>query len=319
MRPLLNVIAVISNPVRYQSRYDLYKKFEEHMLSSKGVRLVTVEASLGDRPFVITSEHNPNHVQLRAGPESELWLKESLINVGIKHLTKIDPNWKYVAWIDADVKFLDPNWAIETVEQLQHYKIVQPWATAIDLGPKHEVMSTAQSFCWCHWNDPTPVATAIDYVQTTKYAEYRHSGYAWAIRRDAFDALGGLIDWCPMGAADHHMAWAFAGDINKAVHGLASDSYKRKALEFQKLCDEHIKQDIGYCNGTIMHEFHGKKRNRFYQERWTALVDTQFNPDTDLTYNADGLVVLSGKNIKLRDALRRYFRSRNEDENTLEE
>jgi hypothetical protein len=49
----LHVIAVISNPVRYVSRYALYEEFAAKMRAEPLVVLHTVELALGRRPFEI--------------------------------------------------------------------------------------------------------------------------------------------------------------------------------------------------------------------------------------------------------------------------
>src|SRR6202035_3379899 len=45
---------------------------------------------------------------------------------------------KYVAWIDADVKFNRPDWAQETMQLLQHYDVLQMFSHAQDVGPDYE-------------------------------------------------------------------------------------------------------------------------------------------------------------------------------------
>jgi hypothetical protein len=138
LRTHLDVIAVISNPVRYRSRYDLYRAFEAYV-SHSGARLTTVELAYGQRPFEVTDPDNPRHVQLRTG--HELWHKENLINLGIQRLPR---NWEYVAWVDADVRFANPQWVQETLQELQHYQVVQLFSHAQDLGPRHEPLASPQ-------------------------------------------------------------------------------------------------------------------------------------------------------------------------------
>ena len=54
MKPeLLHVVAVHSNPARWESRTRIHLDFEQHMLDS-GVQLTTVECAHGDRPFCPT-------------------------------------------------------------------------------------------------------------------------------------------------------------------------------------------------------------------------------------------------------------------------
>ena len=304
----LYVIGVISNPVRYKSRYRLYNQFAEHMRAA-GVTLITVEQAFGERPFMVTDANNPHHVQVRAGSESELWIKESMVNIGYRHLIQRFPRCQYVAWIDADVEFVRPDWVEETIDQLQHYRVIQPWSDCIDLGPNRETIATHKSFGYGYLNPPAN-------KHEEKYnSPFRHPGYAWAIRRDVLDKMGGqLIDWCVLGAGDHHMAWAFVGNIDKAIPlGITNAAYRRKAGEFQALCDQFIQKELGYATGTILHHWHGSKKKRYYIERWQTLIGNGFDPDKDITYNGDGLLVWTGNNMPLQQDTRRYFRSREED------
>jgi hypothetical protein len=56
------------------------------MKATEAIRLITVEASYGDRHFEVTHADNPDHVQIHLSRRSEIWVKESLINVGVTHL-----------------------------------------------------------------------------------------------------------------------------------------------------------------------------------------------------------------------------------------
>jgi len=45
-----------------------------------------------------------------------LWHKENMINLGVQKL--LPPTWKAFAWIDADIEFDSPSWAIDTLKVL---------------------------------------------------------------------------------------------------------------------------------------------------------------------------------------------------------
>lgn len=312
----LYVIAVISNPVRYRSRDRLFEEFKTRMLANPAVELVIVEQAFGDRPFKHTDLHNRLHVQVRATEESEVWVKESLINIGFKHLTGQVPDWEYAAWIDADIEFRRANWAEETVEALQHFSIVQPWHTALDLGPNGEGLQISESFCATWYKDPNLMCSKHGYAGSLRKdgIQRAHPGYAWAIRRLAWEHITPLIDFNPMGSGDHQMAWAMVGQHAKSVDVRFDEEYKRRVKEFADRCDKYIFQNLGFVDGQILHYYHGSKRNRKYIERTKILLDTGFNVATDLKYNYQGLLVLTGKNLKLRDALKRYMRDRDEDD-----
>jgi hypothetical protein len=293
------VISVISNPVRYHSRYAHYKNFEKHMQES-GVKLITVETTFGDRHHKVTQD-DPNHIKLKTW--DEIWHKENMINIAASRLPS---DWEYVAWIDADVTFLRKDWALETVHQLQHYMIVQMFETAIDTGPTGAVFNTYRGFAWSH-------VTGQPYPKANKYYPYWHPGFAWACRREAFDHLGGLIDFAILGAADHHMALSLIGKGQDSFPPGANKNYIKMVLDWQDRASHLIKHDIGFVPGSLMHHWHGKKKDRKYWDRWQILTKNDFDPMVDIHKDSQGLYQLTTKKPLLRDQLRAYFRQRNED------
>ncbi len=294
------VIAVISNPIRYESRVRLFKEFEQHMLDS-GVKLYTVEMAFGDREHRVTQPCNARHIQLRT--IEELWNKENMINIGISRLPS---DWEYVAWIDTDVSFTRKDWALEAVHQLQHYEIVQLWDTALDLGPTQEVIQHHKSFAACHLRG-IAIKTSWD-----QYYTYAHPGFGWAATRKAIDTTGGLLDKAILGAGDHHMAWALIGRAKETMPGNIGKEYWDMVMTWQDR-GLLLHKDVGYVPGTLLHYWHGKKRDRRYEDRWKIITRNKFNPLVDIKKDWQGVYQLDDSRIKLRDDIRQYFRSRNED------
>jgi hypothetical protein len=308
------VVTMISNPVRFKTRYRLYDDFAQHMTDS-GAKLVTVEIAHGDRKHQLTSANNPNHIQLQT--YDELWHKEAALNLAVSRLPK---DWQYVAWIDADVKFLREDWALETVHQLQNHKVVQMWQTAHALGPGYETTNdtTIKSFGYCYaTGQPRP--TWDDNGKPYPYAPYHHPGFAWAMRRESWDALGGLLDFCILGASDYHMANGLVGRANETLSWNKQQregyhpNYKGMIMAWQDRAELYIKRDLGYVPGTILHHWHGASKNRKYNERWKVLVEHKFDPITDLKRDWQGLYQLNPLKWGLRDAIRKYNRDRDED------
>lgn len=291
------VIAVISNPVRYDSRYRLYKKFEHHMHKA-GVQMLTVELSLGDREFAITEAHNERHLQLHS--KHELWHKENMINLG---LARLPIGWKYVCWIDADIEFTNHDWVVDTMHALQHYHIVQMFSHAIDLGPEGQHIQTQNGFMWSYLTG-RPVGKS--------YPGW-HPGFAWAARKEAINKVGRLYDQAILGSGDHHMARAMIGQVLDSVPHNATSNYLNSLKIWQDRCESHIKRNVGYVPGTILHHWHGRKKDRRYNDRWKILIDNQYDPLIDLKEDWQGLWQLTDRSIQLRDDIRQYFRSRNED------
>lgn len=302
---LLDVVAVVSNPIRWTSRIRLYHEFEQHMLDS-GVRLTTVECAYGDRPYELSGSKHVNHVPVRS--KTLIWNKESMTNRGIAHL---QPDWKYVAWIDADVMFRTPSWAAETVQALQLYDIVQPWSDCYDLGPKDDHLQTHRSFCRLY-QEGKPIMPS----GTAKY-EFAHPGYAWAATRSALERLGGLLESAALGAGDHHMALAMIGRADESMPKEVHPGYRRAVMRWQDHAMRHVCGNIGYVPGTIEHRWHGSKDLRKYIDRWSILVKHAFDPVEDLKRNTSGLLELSGNKPAFQRDVARYFRQRNEDATTV--
>jgi hypothetical protein len=305
-----HVVTVISNPVRYKSRLELYRKFEKHMGCS-GAKLWTVETAFGDRPFEVTETGDPQDVQFRSF--DEIWHKENMINLALSRLPR---DWEYVAWVDADVLFQNPNWVSETVHQLQHYMVVQLFGDAVDLGPRGEPVQLHRGFVKGYFEEGFKCPN-MKRPQHAYYGgpsgSFAHPGYAWAARREALEHLGGLIDWAILGSGDHHMAMGLIGEIVKTFPSQMHSRYAQKMLRWQERALKYLHRDIGFVDGTLTHFWHGKKKDRKYRDRWDILTKNNFDPDVDLKRDSQGLYCWTDNNYRLRDEVRAYFRQRNED------
>ena len=305
----LQVVTMIANPMRYRTRYDLYLAFAARMAHA-GVSLSTVEVAFGDRAFAITQPDNPHHLQLRT--QCALWVKENALNLGVQRLLPAD--WQYVAWIDADVGFVRPDWAEETVHQLQHTPVVQLCSRIADLNPHYESFQTLKSFGWCLHHEQAYLGQG--YVG--KRASW-HPGFAWAMRRQTWDALGGLYDRAILGSADRYMAHAFIGDVAPFVEGKGfHPALVRSVLAWQDQAASVVRGQVGYVPGLLYHCWHGSKRNRKYVERWDVLKTHQYDPYRDVTYDAAGVLRFSGNKPGLEADCTRYFSQRQEDDVSFE-
>lgn len=311
---LLHVITAIYNPVRWRSRIEHCRRFAAHMLDS-GVKLTIVECALGQRPYELDDIQAVEHIPVRA--RTLAWNKEALLNVGLARSRYRTP---YIAWIDADVLFSKPNWAVETVHALQQYAVVQPWSSALDLGPEGEPMlikgfhvQTSFAKVWHELGDIGPIE-AGEGPYAAGWA-YPHPGYAWAIRRDTLNDIGGLIEASGLGAGDHQMAMAFIGKFENSIHGAMHPHYQAMVRGWAEKAYRYVQGNLGHVGGTISHLWHGEKSRRKYEDRWQILIDEQFNPLTDLSRNLDGVIELAGNKPRLAHRFDQYFRQRDEDAN----
>jgi hypothetical protein len=78
-----------------------------------------------------------------------------------------------------------------------------------------------------------------------------------------------------------------------------------------------VARNIGYVPGLLIHEWHGKKKDRKYKSRWDILIEHGFDPDLDLKRDWQGVWQLTDRSPGLRDGFKAYFAARNEDSNEL--
>lgn len=295
---VLDVVAVVSNPARFSKRYSLFEEFCERMRANPRIRLTTIELQQRARPFATSAK-------LKLRSKEEVWFKENLINIAIKSLPS---DWEYVAWIDADINFFNTSWAEETIDQLQTYSVVQMWTHAVDLGPYGEILQVNTGFMYQYVHKQT-----FD----PKYGNYWHPGYAWACRRSAYAAMGGLMEFPILGSGDHHMALCLIGEHSKGIPKGIHPNYIKLVEIYHERCEKGIKRNVGYVRGSIAHFFHGDKKNRKYWDRWTILSKNNYDPLEDISYDEHGLIKLNPDKIGLRDDIRKYFRERNEDSSDI--
>lgn len=322
MQPLF-VISTVFNPRRFESRYKLYKNFAKWVKDS-GAKLLTVEIAFGDRPFEITENNNPFNIQLRT--RHEIWHKERALNIGLSRLCELVHDWKYVAWMDADIKLVRDDWDTEAIHLLQHYAIIQMFGEASSMGPDHHVIFTSKSILRnfeehsvIDWYDH-PGLTFRDITKKNYTVRAGHPGLAWAFRREELQDVGGWLDTCVNGSADLHMAGCYTGKSDLALPTEVSAGYRNSILRYGELCEFYIRRNVSYMPGAAHHYWHGRPRQRGYEERGGCLIKYQFDPHTDLIKGLNGLWKWNLADSRVRDmaiATRKSLASRNEDGNEL--
>lgn len=302
----LYLVTMLSNPIRFASRYRLYRDFIKSV-TEDGFTPITVEVAFGDRAFSVTERDNPSHLQLRTN--HEIWHKENALNLGVEYLSQVYPDWQYVAFVDADVDFARRDIVPETIHQLQHHPVVQMFSKAHDLGPGEEVIQSHTGFAFCYRSNmelAEPYATPA-----------WHPGFAWAFRREALDHLGGLLDTGILGSGDRYMALSMIGQAMFNEHPGMHPNYLRDVARWESRAEKYVRRNIGFVQGSLWHHWHGKKSSRGYRDRWKILNELQYDPDADLKRDAQGLYQLVDhgdlRSIQLRNRIQAYFRARNED------
>lgn len=319
----LHVACAYSNPRRWRARRQLLNDFRHHMSASPNVVLHVGELAYGDRPFEVTG-NDPLDVQLRT--EHELWHKENILNTVI---SRFPADWKYGAYIDGDFVMTRHDWALEAIHQLQHHDFVQLFSSYADLTADNRPFRIQPSFAYAQLNyrqDGSPRLGMGSYGLSASPRPSRArnitpgaTGGAWAFRRNAFDRVGSLLDTCILGAGDWYMAFGFIGKTTDG-HPEATECgslYEASIRRWQQRAFDAVKGNIGYVDHFATHRWHGSKSHRAYGTRWQILRDRQFDPYKDIHRDWQGIWQLTGNKPKLRDDIRRYFQSRNEDNPTL--
>jgi hypothetical protein len=301
----LSVVTVLNNPLRYRSRYQNYDIFAKHV-EDEGAILYTVELAYGNRDFVVTQATNPRHIQVRT--RDVLFHKENLANIGVSRLPL---GTKHVALMDADMTYIRPGWADETLHQLQRYDVVQMYNGFTDFTPDGRPYRNTPSLMYFR------AANGGKVPREDGTTGWGAPGGAWAYNISAFSSMGGMLDTCILGSGDWHMAIGLLGKVNTHVEVMhVGSAYATSLMEYQERVAA-LKLHVGYVPYHMVHHFHGSKSKRGYENRWHILRDHAFNPGKDLRRNWQGVLELTGNKPGLRDAVNSYFDSRDEDSTEL--
>jgi len=297
----LHVILCISNPCLYARRYILIKEFMNRMeLEETNVLVYVVELAYKKQRFIITDPKNKRHLQIRT--ETPLWHKENMINLGVKKL--LPKNWKAMAWIDSDIEFENPSWALDTLKVLNGTKdIVQLFGNCIDMDKYEDAMNIFTSFGHQYTKE-------LPYSK--KLVQFWHPGFAWACTRKAYEKMGGLYEGGILGSGDNIMALCLIQQGLKSLNDQSTEDYKNSILEFQN----RVKTlRLGYVPGVIRHYFHGSKKNRRYNDRWQILLKHNYEPSIHVTHDEHGILIPTQTCPKeMLEQILEYFTERNEDE-----
>lgn len=305
----LHVIGVIQNGARYHSRYRLFRQWLKKMQRTEGVKVHVVESVFADRKAECGPDTNPDdgtYNYLRVHSRSEIWQKESLANLAVDHLLPDD--WKYAGLIDCDINFRNKSWAKNTIHQLQHFPVLQPFSDAVDLSFDGGIL---QHFRSCGYYSAKHIPQAPN-AKNPYCLPYGHVGFASCWTRLFWENVRELPYWAILGAGDNHFMWACLGQVDGTYNPKISDGYKKACLDYQRKAFRASGGIVGYTPGRIEHFFHGSKRRRGYWDRWKILIKHKYDPMIDLGYTEEGLIKLIGKR-GLEHDIRLYNRNRRED------
>jgi hypothetical protein len=306
----LHVFAVYANPQRWRSRLLNFQRFEAQILAV-GCKLTSVELQYGGRDWDLPLRDGALRVRLRA--KDMLWHKENCLNLAAAYT----PEWQACVCIDGDIHPVDPHWPAQTLLALDIHPAAQISSELAFLGPNGQQLSKGTSLMQlvtqARKGGELPPAGPYSEATPLELKGHGYPGGAWAFRRETWDKLGGLLDRCIVGGADHQMA---TGLLHIKQAGEPSDvtpAYGRYVKTWQERAWRQIEGDAGLVEGLAVHYWHGPYKNRGYETRWRILQANDYDPYADVVQDSKGVFNLAGNKPRLRDQLRAYFTARNED------
>lgn len=341
VREPLFAIVPVQNPWRWRSRWKHTERAIKHFVDS-GAVVYLVELAFNRREFAFKDSGINGldaHCELNGtpckhrwiglrGPE-ELWLKENLINAGASRVTEDHFDWQQICWLDSDVLFLRSNWVGECIHKLQHYSFLQMFSHARDLGPNYQMLPEdyphADGNSFVHAWQTTGLTKSSKQVVPSDLEPHDYNyygarvwpGLAWAATRKAWNDVGGLLDFAIWGGGDWHMAHALVEKTEGMMRNDLHHDYKKMVMQWYYRCHTHIRRNVGVMEGSIIHNWHGKKEGRGYNTKHALLAKVGFDPSRHLKRDSQQLWQLhddrSTAFVQLRDLLRKIARERNED------
>lgn len=230
---------------------------------------------------------------LQAGPQNILWQKERLLNLLVEQLP---PDVDKVAWIDADVLFLDGAWPERLCAALERRPVVQ---------------------LWDRWHCTDAVGCVGEVLNSVgpggeRYGKQQSSpGGAWAARRDVFP----LYDRHIVGSGDAMALEAWLGLSESYCMSCMTDAMRTDYDVWKADAWRKVQGSIGALPGDLVHLYHGTRRNRRYVDRWRPVLAAGYDPRQHVAVDEQGLLAWTDSAPpQLVEFVREYFTSRQEDE-----
>ena len=274
------MIVVCFNPGGFASRWANTRALQARLGATEGVEVFTAELAYGEQAFRVTAAGDARHLQLRLrGDDAEppLWHKLNLVNLAVARL--LPPTWRAFAYVDAEVSFGNPRWAVEALHALTRggVDVLQPFSTVFTLG--------------------SSMASLAAVALLPSLAHLRpHAGYAWALSRLAYTRMGGLFDLTISGGDDSVIGLACADNpvgrayFNGTWGEFGSRSFSRDWYAAIAAFARRARGlRLGVVAGELSHTEHGRLRDKQYFDK--IVLMEHFEPSLHVTRNADGLLV----------------------------
>lgn len=310
-------IASFFNPLGYQTRLTNYRIFRRHL----GVPLLTVEQGYDGR-FELDGQDATILVQVPA--RDVMWQKERLLNLALGALPR---ECEIVVWLDADILFDRDDWPQRAVEALDTSVMVQLFSRTCYLPREVDFSrplaeqrylqrrSTASGLVGGALQENT-LSTTLEALKAHGMAMDYANGHAWAMRRHLLQPVG-FYEAMIVGGGDYVFLQAALGQFEavRTGHGWTSPDSRqyRHFLRWAERFHGIVQSRIGMVPGDIFNLWHGELLDRRYMQRHQILTAHDFDPDRDIAIDPHGSLCWSSDKPALHEAVRNYFRTRQED------
>jgi hypothetical protein len=237
----------------------------------------------------------PGSVVVRGTKDNVLWQKERLTNLAIEQLP---PSVKYVAWIDHDCVFADPEWLNKSISVLDSgYDALQPYSKLERLDQHGKIERDNEvSASWQMTQGPVHSGAM--------------PGLVWVATKDFLDRCNNLYEGSIVGGGD--AIW-FTG-----LTGQRDNHFPRLGVPMAEDAYRWIQQfgegRCGHVPGIARHLWHGKLSDRQYVSRDAIPQQHGFDPSKHLEIDKNGLLRFSKQAPPgLAEGVYTYFLNRKDD------
>lgn len=301
----LAVVSCYFNSHHYRSKLLAFERFQAS-LERSGIPLFVGECAFGSDRFQLPT----SRTTFRFRSPDPVWQKERLLNLVIDFLPD---RYTKVAWIDADVLFENPAWAVDASTTLDNVAVVQLFARSMRLRPGQT------EYCGDGVRERSFGAVRSVLPALARFGDYAlhgHTGFAWAARREVVAKVG-LYDAAIAGSGDHLMAHAFSGDFCSPCLEYTFRSCQGFLEHFRDWAERAyglVGGRVGCIPGGLLHLWHGEDRRRRYRERNADMDRLGFDPERHLRPAPNGLWAWTDEaGTAFAQWTRQYFDHRAED------
>ena len=317
------VVTAYYNPAGYITRIQNYHVFRRHL----DAPLLVIELAEPGQHQLAPSDAD---VLVSVSGNDRIWQKERLLNIAISALPE---EAEYVAWVDCDVVFGNPDWATEAQSILRAGKsFVQLFETATHLPLQLSPTLVSPATC----RSAKPLFSERSFASSVLSRNYLSAdirsnraemengllapgvipvahGIGWAGHRDMLQEIG-LYDACIIGGGDKAMALAFIGYAGMlSTTRPMTDPHIQHYLTWAEQLNGSKTDQVGFVPGTVFHLWHGRFERRGYRKRHELLKQLTFDPYDDLELADNGTWRWAQDTAALQSTVGAYFFSRLED------